>query len=174
MSSVVTGHFQEDYPESYKSKGVRLESEVRAEQAVQESLALLATNQRTALPAEALKCLTLEELSRERSYVEERLFGNAVGQDLYDKKSPDFDEVFKDSVDEIAAVWLTKYNDRFGREPPCGLVDYAFPMAAVDLAHRRRIEAAVDVAYAKAESNAKKHAEETGFLAVPKGLRRRP
>ena len=49
-------------------------------------------------------------------YVKTRLFGDRVGSKLYEKASEDFEEVFRDSVDEVAYRWLEKYKERFDRE----------------------------------------------------------
>ncbi|KAJ8598617.1 hypothetical protein CTAYLR_003038 [Chrysophaeum taylorii] len=170
-SSVVTGRYQEDYPESYK-KDVRLESEEESSRsmAVAEGMLERGARRAAALATAEVRALTPAEVAAEYEYCTWRLFGETPGLEVYEEGSDEFDEVFRDSVDEVAALWVDTYNERFGREPPVGVVGYAYPMRGVSLADRVRFRQALDAEYARLRASSPQ--EDFGFLSVPKGLTR--
>ena len=186
MSSLVTGQFQEDYPESYLRDGVALEAAVVSSQ----SSALARRMGKEALSLRERQrqpdvSLTVEQLRREYAWIEARLFGPAVGLELYEEKSDRYDVVYRDSVDEVCEQWRERFEERFGRDPPLDLVDYIYPRRDLDDNDRKRIRLALQKEFDRLsaiadekqkQEEAKKNqwrAEEADqWLAVPKGLYR--
>lgn len=170
--NVVTGRYQEDYPESYK-KDVKLEDEFGQSTAlaISESLTQRGAERLTAFAQSGrrIRALTQVQLDEEFEYIKWRLFGDTAGLELYEEESEDFDEVFRDCSDEIAALWLEKYEDRFGREPPVGLMDYSYPMMGIKLEDRMRFRRALDSEYKRLSSECRARDNAT-FYSVPKGI----
>lgn len=164
--NIASGRYQEDYPESYK-KDAQLEDEIGQTLANASAHRMLQREQR--LVVGERRPLTQHELDSEYSYIKARLFGETAGFELYDKKSDKFDQVYRDSVDEISEMWLEKYEDRFGREPPVGLAEYAYPMMGVKLEERIKMLQALDAEYRRISDDLKTNTE---YLAIPKGLYR--
>ena len=165
MSSLVSRKFQEDYPESYK-KDVVFESDELA--AASGALATQLSEQLIEV-GPPFKGLTPDQLKAEYEWLTQRLFGPAVGLEYYEATSDEFDDVFKDSVDEIASLWREKFHFRFGRDPPIDLVDYVYPRRDLDEDDRRRLRKAIDDEYHRLLQIAKQDT----FLTIPKGITRR-
>lgn len=173
-ANVVTGRFQEDYPESYK-KDAELQSEQEQSKALALTTGLLQREAaRVALVAQSgpLVGLSRGQLDAEYDYVKWRLFGDAAGFDLYDAASEDHNEIFRDCVDEVSEAWFDRYADRFGRDPPVGLVEYSYPMMGVALEKRRHIEGVLEAEYERLRRE-RRQVDDAIFHSIPKGLFRR-
>jgi len=182
MSSVVTGKFQEDYPESYAAQsGVVLEDDVLSSRSglLSQRLSEVAVARRgVAAPPRAL---TEAELRAEYEWIRQRLFGPMVGVELYEEQSDDFDPVYRDSVDEIAELWRDKFEARFGREPPIDLVDYVYPRRTLDEEDRDRLRKVLDAEYhrllnerrGRGDHDEHNKKRDSPFLAIPKGISRK-
>ena len=104
-----------------------------------------------------------------------RLFDHRdPGRRLYEDKSRDFDQYYRDSADEVSMQFLNAYKERFGREPPQTLVEYAFPLMDASSTRKREVRAALDAAYQRlrAAAVAREVSSEGVFLACPRGLRK--
>ena len=90
------------------------------------------------------------------------------------EKSRDFDQFYRDSADEISMQFLGAYKERFGREPPQTLVEYAFPLMDASSSRKDEVRAALDAAYSRLRAAAvEREAPSEGvFLACPRGLRK--
>ena len=185
MANVVTGRFQEDYPQSYKdAEGSDLHVETEEEQQARAASSLVAIfEKRVAMRAarckhpKDLEHVSVAQLDFEYSYVKNRIFGEKIGANFYDPDHDEFDEVYTDSVDEISMLWLEVYKERYDREPPVSLVEYAFPMKGVSKAKRQKIEDALERAYDRLRTAAvareAEHKPRDGvFLSCPKGVSR--
>ena len=183
MANVVTGRFQEDYPQSYKdAEGSDLHVETEEEQQARAASSLVAIfEKRVAMRAarckhpKDLEHVSVAQLDFEYSYIKNRIFGEKIGANFYDPDHEEFDEVYTDSVDEISMLWLEVYKERYDREPPVSLVEYAFPLKGVSKAKQAKIRDTLDSAYARlrAEAVARERANkprEGVFLACPKGI----
>ena len=183
MANVVTGRFQEDYPQSYKdAEGSDLHVETEEEQQARAASSLVAIfEKRVAMRAarckhpKDLEHVSVAQLDFEYSYVKNRIFGEKIGANFYDPDHDEFDEVYTDSVDEISMLWLEVYKERYDREPPVSLVEYAFPLKGVSKAKQAKIRDTLESAYARlrAEAVARELAtkpREDVFLACPKGI----
>lgn len=170
--NVVTGRYQENYPESYK-KDVTLEDDFGQSTALANSESLMQRGaERSAAFAQSgirISALTQAQLDEEFEYIKWRLFGDTAGLEMYEEESEDFDEVFRDCSDEIAALWLEKYEDRFDREPPVGLMEYSYPMMGIKPEDRMRFQQVLDSEYKRLSSECRARDEAT-FYSVPKGI----
>ena len=185
MANVVTGRFQEDYPETYKNaEGSELCVETEEEQQAKAASALVGIFEKR-VAARGDRCLhpkdlnhvSVAQLDFEYDYIRARLFGEPIGVNLYNPDHEEFDEVYTDSVDEISMLWLEVYKERYDREPPVSLVEYAFPMKGVSKAKRQKIEDALERAYDRLRTAAvareAEHKPRDGvFLSCPKGVSR--
>ena len=92
------------------------------------------------------------------------------------EKSRDFDQFYRDSADEVSMQFLGAYKERFGREPPQTLVEYAFPLMDASSSRKDEVRAALDAAYSRLRSEASKReaSAEGVFLVCPRGLRKAP
>ena len=72
--------------------------------------------------------------------------------------------------------FLNAYKERFGREPPQTLVEYAFPLMDASSSRKREVRAALDAAYSRLRAAAvEREAPPEGvFLSCPRGLRKAP
>ena len=70
--------------------------------------------------------------------------------------------------------FLNAYKERFGREPPQTLVEYAFPLRDASASRREEVRAALDAAYSRLRSEAltREASSEGVFLVCPRGLRK--
>ena len=109
------------------------------------------------------------------AWITKRLFDNRdPGRSLYEEKSRDFDQFYRDSADEVSMQFLNAYKERFGREPPQTLAEYAFPLMGASSTRKDEVRAALDAAYSRLRAAAvEREAPSEGvFLACPRGLRK--
>ena len=177
MANRVNERFAEDYPETYKAAGGVTPGEAQQTKLVGQMENLVADLDRRATlraPTDRLSYLTSQQLDEEYAWITRRLFGNRdPGRRLYEDKSRDFDQFYRDSADEVSMQFLNAYKERFGREPPQTLVEYAFPLMDASSARKDEVRAALDAAYERLRSEAsKREASEGVFLACPRGLRK--
>ncbi|KAH8050921.1 hypothetical protein JL721_11268 [Aureococcus anophagefferens] len=163
MANVVTGRFQEDYPETYKNaEGSELCVETEEEQQAKAASALVGIFEKR-VAARGDRCLhpkdlqhvSVAQLDFEYDYIRARLFGEPIGVNLYNPDHEEFDEVYTDSVDEISMLWLE----------------------GVSKAKRQKIEDALERAYDRLRTAAvareAEHKPRDGvFLSCPKGVSR--
>ncbi|KAH8066971.1 hypothetical protein JL721_7966 [Aureococcus anophagefferens] len=171
MANVVTGRFQEDYPETYKNaEGSELCVETEEEQQAKAASALVGIFEKRVAARGDRSTSSTTTSARGSS-------GEPIGVNLYNPDHEEFDEVYTDSVDEISMLWLEVYKERYDREPPVSLVEYAFPMKGVSKAKRQKIEDALERAYDRLRTAAvareAEHKPRDGvFLSCPKGVSR--
>ena len=172
------GRYAEDYPESYRAAG-GVPDEVEQQAAVVGQMENLVADldRRASLraPTEQLSHLTSQQLDEEYAWITRRLFGDRdPGRRLYEEKSRDFDQFYRDSADEISMQFLGAYKERFGREPPQTLAEYAFPLRDASSSRREEVRAALDAAYDRLRSEAltREASSEGAFLVCPRGLRK--
>ena len=178
MANRAMGRYAEDYPESYRAAG-GVPDEVEQQAAVVGQMENLVADldRRASLraPTEHLSHLTSQQLDEEYAWITRRLFDNRdPGRRLYEEKSRDFDQVYRDSADEVSMQFLNAYKERFGREPPQTLVEYAFPLRDASSSRREEVRAALDAAYDRLRSEAltREASSEGVFLVCPRGLRK--
>ena len=178
MANRAMGRYAEDYPESYRAAG-GVPDEVEQQAAVVGQMENLVADldRRATLraPTEHLSYLTSAQLDEEYAWIVKRLFDNRdPGRKLYEEKSRDFDQFYRDSADEVSMQFLGAYKERFGREPPQTLVEYAFPLMGASSERRNEVRAALDAAYERLRAEAsKREAPSAGvFLSCPRGLRK--
>lgn len=183
-ANVVTGRFHEDYPESYKNaEGDELCVETEEDLQAKAASSLVAIfEKRVALRSARckhprdLKHVSVAQLDFEYDYVVNRFFGEKIGADLYDEDHEEFDDLYKDSVDEISILWLETYKERYDREPPVHYVEYAFPLKGVSVAKQTHWRETLDAAYARLRAlaldreSATNDATRGNFLSCPKGI----
>ena len=183
MANQVNERFAEDYPESYKAadglRGVTPEEAQQTKLVGQMENLVADLDRRATLraPTEHLSHLTSTQLDEEYAWITRRLFDNSdPGRRLYEDKSRDFDQYYRDSADEIAMQFLNAYKERFGREPPQTLVEYAFPLRDASSSRKDEVRAALDAAYSRLRAAAvEREAPSEGvFLVCPRGLRKAP
>ena len=177
MAHQVNERFAEDYPETYKAAGGVTPEEAQQTKLVGQMENLVADLDRRATlraPTEHLSHLTSQQLDEEYAWITRRLFDNRdPGRSLYEEKSRDFDQFYRDSADEISMQFLNAYKERFGREPPQTLVEYAFPLRDASSSRREEVRAALDAAYSRLRSEAlTREASDGVFLSCPRGLRK--
>ena len=177
MANRVNERFAEDYPESYKAAGGVTPEDVQQTTLVGQMEHLVADLDRRAslrAPTDQLSYLTSKQLDEEYAWIVRRLFGDRdPGRKLYEDKSRDFDQYYRDSADEVSMQFLNAYKERFGREPPQTLVEYAFPLRDASSTRKDEVRAALDAAYQRLRAAALAHEApaEGVFLACPRGLR---
>ena len=183
MANQVNERFAEDYPESYKAadglRGVTPEEAQQTKLVGQMENLVADLDRRASLraPTERLSHLTSAQLDEEYAWITRRLFDNRdPGRSLYEEKSRDFDQFYRDSADEVSMQFLGAYKERFGREPPQTLVEYAFPLRDASSSRKEEVRAALDAAYQRLRSEAltREASSEGVFLACPRGLRKAP
>ena len=178
MANQVNERFAEDYPESYRAAGGVTPEDVQQKTLVGQMENLVADlDKRASLrtPTDRLSHLTSKQLDEEYAWIVKRLFADRdPGRRLYEEKSRDFDQYYRDSADEISMQFLNAYKERFGREPPQTLVEYAFPLMDASSERRQEVRAALDAAYQRLRAAAvEREAPSEGvFLACPRGLRK--
>ena len=181
MANQVNERFAEDYPESYKAadglRGVTPEEAQQTKLVGQMENLVADLDRRASLraPTDRLSYLTAAQLDEEYAWITRRLFDNRdPGRRLYEEKSRDFDQFYRDSADEVSMQFLNAYKERFGREPPQTLVEYAFPLMDASSERRQEVRAALDAAYQRlrAAAVAREAPSEGVFLACPRGLRK--
>lgn len=178
-ANAVLGRYNEDYPETYKDAGGlsgHTDEDKQQHVLVGQMEGMAADlGRRAALRAstEDLTHLTTKELEEEHTYIVRRLFGGDPGRALY--QGVEMDQLYTDSADEVAMQFLQSYKERFGREPPQTLVEYAFPLLDASESRRKKVRAALDAAYARLRAAAQaREARPAGvFLACPAGIRSR-
>jgi hypothetical protein len=180
MANRAMGRYAEDYPESYKAAG-GVPDEVEQHAAVVGQMENLVADldKRASLraPTEHLSYLTSTQLDEEYAWIVKRLFDHRdPGRRLYEEKSRDFDQFYRDSADEVSMQFLGAYKERFGREPPQTLVEYAFPLRDASSSRKDEVRAALDAAYERLRSEAltREASSEGVFLVCPRGLRKAP
>ena len=180
MANHVSDRYAEDYPESYKAAGGVTPEDAQQATLVGQMENLVADlDKRASLraPTDQLSCLTSKQLDEEYAWIVRRLFDNRdPGRRLYEEKSRDFDQYYRDSADEVSMQFLNAYKERFGREPPQTLVEYAFPLRDASSERRQEVRAALDAAYQRlrAEALTREASSEGVFLSCPRGLRKAP
>ena len=180
MANHVSDRYAEDYPESYKAAGGVTPEDTQQATLVGQMEHLVADLDRRATlraPTDQLSYLTSKQLDEEYAWIVKRLFDNRdPGRRLYEEKSRDFDQVYRDSADEVSMQFLGAYKERFGREPPQTLVEYAFPLMGASSERRNEVRAALDAAYQRlrAEALTREASAEGVFLVCPRGLRKAP
>ena len=178
MANHVSDRYAEDYPESYKAAGGVTPEDTQQATLVGQMEHLVADLDRRATlraPTDQLSYLTSKQLDEEYAWIVKRLFDNRdPGRSLYEEKSRDFDQVYRDSADEVSMQFLGAYKERFGREPPQTLVEYAFPLRDASSSRREEVRAALDAAYQRLRSEAltREALSEGVFLSCPRGLRK--
>ena len=178
MANRVNERFAEDYPESYRAAGGVTPEDTQQATLVGQMENLVADLDRRAslrAPTDQLSYLTSAQLDEEYAWIVKRLFDNRdPGRRLYEDKSRDFDQYYRDSADEVSMQFLNAYKERFGREPPQTLVEYAFPLRDASDSRKREVRAALDAAYQRlrAEALTREAPSEGVFLACPRGLRK--
>ena len=178
MANQVNERFSEDYPESYKAAGGVTPEDIQQTTLVGAMENLVADLDRRATlraPTEHLSHLTSQQLDEEYAWITRRLFDNSdPGRRLYEDKSRDFDQYYRDSADEVSMQFLNAYKERFGREPPQTLVEYAFPLRDASSTRKDEVRAALEAAYERLRAAAmEREAPAEGvFLACPRGLRK--
>ena len=178
MANQVNERFAEDYPASYKAAGGVTPEDTQQATLVGQMENLVADLDRRATlraPTDQLSYLTSTQLDEEYAWIVKRLFGDRdPGRRLYEEKSRDFDQVYRDSADEVSMQFLGAYKERFGREPPQTLVEYAFPLRGASSSRKDEVRAALDAAYDRLRAAAlKREASAEGvFLVCPRGLRK--
>ena len=180
MANHVSDRYAEDYPESYKAAGGVTPEDTQQTKLVGQMETLVADLDRRATlraPTEQLSHLTSPQLDEEYAWIVKRLFDDRdPGRRLYEDKSRDFDQYYRDSADEVSMQFLHAYKERFGREPPQTLVEYAFPLMGASSSRKDEVRAALDAAYQRLRAAAlKREALAEGvFLVCPRGLRKAP
>ena len=178
MANRVNERFAEDYPESYRAAGGATPADAQQATLVGQMETLVADLDRRATlraPTEQLSHLTSPQLDEEYAWITRRLFDHSdPGRRLYEEKSRAFDQYYRDSADEVSMQFLHAYKERFGREPPQTLVDYAFPFMDASSARKEEVRAALDAAYSRLRAAAltREAPSEGVFLACPRGLRK--
>ena len=178
MANRVNERFAEDYPESYKAAGGVTPEDTQQATLVGQMENLVADlDKRASLrtPTDRLSHLTSAQLDEEYAWIVKRLFDNRdPGRRLYEDKSRDFDQYYRDAADEISMQFLNAYKERFGREPPQTLVDYAFPLMGASSTRKDEVRAALDAAYQRLRAAAltREASAEGVFLVCPRGLRK--
>ena len=178
MANHVSDRYAEDYPESYRAAGGVTPEDVKQTKLVGQMENLVADLDRRATlraPTEHLSHLTPQQLDEEYAWIVKRLFDNSdPGRRLYEEKSRDFDQYYRDSADEVSMQFLNAYKERFGREPPQTLAEYAFPLMDASSERRKEVRAALDAAYSRlrAAALAREASSEGVFLVCPRGLRK--
>ena len=178
MANQVNERFAEDYPESYRAAGGVTPEDTQQATLVGQMENLVADlDKRASLrtPTDRLSHLTSAQLDEEYAWIVKRLFDNRdPGRRLYEEKSRDFDQVYRDSADEISMQFLGAYKERFGREPPQTLVEYAFPLRGASSSRKDEVRAALDAAYSRLRAAAltREAPSEGVFLSCPRGLRK--
>ena len=178
MANQVNERFAEDYPQTYKAAGGATPEDVQQKTLVGQMENLVADLDRRATlraPTDRLSYLTSAQLDEEYAWIVKRLFDNRdPGRRLYEDKSRDFDQYYRDSADEVSMQFLNAYKERFGREPPQTLVEYAFPLMDASSSRKREVRAALDAAYQRLRAAAltREAPAEGVFLACPRGLRK--
>ena len=139
MANHVSERFAEDYPQSYKAadgrRGVTPEDAQQTKLVGQMENLVADLDRRASLraPTDRLSYLTSKQLDEEYAWITRRLFGNRdPGRRLYEEKSRDFDQYYRDSADEVSMQFLNAYKERFGREPPQTPVSYTHPPSPRD------------------------------------------
>ena len=180
MANQVNERFAEDYPETYKAAGGVTPEEAQQTKLVGQMENLVADLDRRATlraPTDQLSYLTSAQLDEEYAWIVKRLFDNRdPGRRLYEERSRDFDQFYRDSADEVSMQFLNAYKERFGREPPQTLVEYAFPLRDASSSRKDEVRAALDAAYQRlrAEALTREASAEGVFLVCPRGLRKAP
>ena len=178
MANHVSDRYAEDYPESYRAAGGVTPEDVQQKTLVGQMENLVADlDKRASLraPTDQLSYLTSQQLDEEYAWITRRLFNTRdPGRRLYEDKSRDFDQYYRDSADDISMQFLNAYKERFGREPPQTLVEYAFPLMDASDSRKREVRAALDAAYSRLRAAAltREAPSEGVFLACPRGLRK--
>jgi len=178
MANHVSDRYAEDYPESYKAAGGVTPEDAQQAKLVCQMETLVADLDRRAslqVPTEQLSHLTSQQLDEEYAWVVKRLFDTRdPGRRLYEDKSRDFDQYYRDAADEVSMQFLNAYKERFGREPPQTLVEYAFPLMDASSSRKDEVRAALDAAYQRlrAAAVAREAPSEGVFLSCPRGLRK--
>ena len=178
MANHVSDRYAEDYPESYRAAGGVTPEDVQQKTLVGQMENLVADlDKRASLraPTDQLSYLTSQQLDEEYAWITRRLFNTRdPGRRLYEDKSRDFDQYYRDSADDISMQFLNAYKERFGREPPQTLVEYAFPLMDASSTRKDEVRAALDAAYQRLRNAAvEREAPSEGvFLACPRGLRK--
>ena len=178
MANQVNDRYAEDYPATYRAAGGVTPEDTQQAQLVGQMENLVADlDKRASLrtPTDQLSHLTSKQLDEEYAWIVKRLFGDRdPGRRLYEDKSRDFDQFYRDSADEVSMQFLNAYKERFGREPPQTLVEYAFPLMDASSERRDEVRAALDAAYQRlrAEALTREASAEGVFLACPRGLRK--
>ena len=178
MANQVNERFAEDYPESYRAAGGVTPGDAQQAKLVGQMEHLVADlDKRASLrtPTEHLPHLTSQQLDEEYAWIVKRLFGDQdPGRRLYEDKSRDFDQYYRDAADEVSMQFLNAYKERFGREPPQTLVEYAFPLMDASSSRKQEVRAALDAAYQRLRAAAltREAPSEGVFLACPRGLRK--
>ena len=178
MANHVSERFAEDYPASYKAAGGVTPEDAQQTKLVGQMENLVADLDRRATlraPTDQLSYLTSAQLDEEYAWIVKRLFDNRdPGRRLYEEKSRDFDQFYRDSADEVSMQFLGAYKERFGREPPQTLVEYAFPLRDASSSRREEVRAALDAAYSRLRAAAveREASSEGVFLVCPRGLRK--
>ena len=178
MANRVNERFAEDYPESYRAAGGVTPEDTQQATLVGQMEHLVADLDRRATlraPTEHLSHLTSQQLDEEYAWITRRLFDDRdPGRRLYEDKSRDFDQFYRDAADEVSMQFLNAYKERFGREPPQTLVEYAFPLMDATSERRKEVRAALDAAYQRlrAAAVAREAPSEGVFLVCPRGLRK--
>ena len=178
MANRVNERFAEDYPQTYKAAGGVTPEDTQQTKLVGQMETLVADLDRRATlraPTEQLSHLTSPQLDEEYAWIVRRLFDHSdPGRRLYEDKSRDFDQYYRDSADEVSMQFLHAYKERSGREPPQTLVEYAFPLMDASDSRKREVRAALDSAYQRLRAAAveREALAEGVFLACPRGLRK--
>ena len=178
MANQVSDRYAEDYPATYKAAGGVTPEDTQQAKLVGQMENLVADlDKRASLrtPTEHLSHLTSQQLDEEYAWITRRLFDDRdPGRRLYEDKSRDFDQYYRDAADEVSMQFLNAYKERFGREPPQTLVEYAFPLMDASSERRKEVRAALDAAYQRlrAAAVAREAPSEGVFLACPRGLRK--
>ena len=178
MANRVNERFAEDYPATYRAAGGVTPGDAQQAKLVGQMENLVSDlDKRASLrtPTEHLSHLTSQQLDEEYAWIVKRLFDNSdPGRRLYEDKSRDFDQYYRDAADEVSMQFLNAYKERFGREPPQTLVEYAFPLMDASSERKDEVRAALDAAYQRLRAAAvEREAPSEGvFLACPRGLRK--
>ena len=178
MANHVSDRYAEDYPATYKAAGGVTPEDVQQATLVGQMENLVADLDRRATlraPTDQLSYLTSAQLDEEYAWIVKRLFDHRdPGRRLYEDKSRDFDQYYRDSADEVSMQFLNAYKERFGREPPQTLVEYAFPLMDASSTRKDEVRAALDAAYQRLRAAAltREAPAEGVFLACPRGLRK--
>ena len=110
MANQVSDRFSEDYPVTYKAAGGVTPEDVQQANLVGQMENLVADLDRRAslrTPTEHLSHLTSQQLDEEYAWIVRRLFDNRdPGRRLYEDKSRDFDQYYRDSADEVSMQFL--------------------------------------------------------------------